>query len=72
MMFMLWPLTFAVSGLRLCEEAADPVWGYGEGNPRCHFKSVDAYDLAILKKRMQHTVKNKGSPVPLKLCPSVC
>lgn len=59
---MLRPLTFAVSGLRLCEEAADPVWGYGEGNPRCHFESVDAYDLAILNTPTSITLtKNTSS-----------
>lgn len=51
---MLWALTFAVFGLWLCEEAADSVWGYGEGDARCHFQSVDAYHVAILKEIRKH------------------
>lgn len=52
---VLWPLTFVVFGLRLSEEAADPVRGYSEGDPCCHLQSVDAYHLAILKETHKHT-----------------
>lgn len=50
-LLMLWPLTSAVFNLGLCEEVADPVGGNGEGDSCCHFKSVDAYHLTILKNK---------------------
>ena len=40
----------------LIEEAADSVWGNGEGDPRRHFQGVDADHLAILTHT--HTVFN--------------
>lgn len=45
-------LTVAVFGVGLQEEVADPVWWYGEGDPRCDFHGVDANHLAILQEKI--------------------
>lgn len=56
-----WPLTFAVFGLWLLEKAADSVWRYSEGDPCCHFQSVDAYHLTILKIKKYTHATTKSS-----------